>query len=238
MKNSVLFFLLFFFISGLQDVHAVKFDAGGGFSAALYVPDLSFINDKLQEVTPGFEDVDKSLFTWGGLGYVRVSERIRIGGYGFGGYNTISGAYINGDHSVSQDVYFEMGGGGFYTEYITPSFHDKFEGVVSLGIGGIGFSMRINQVESTTTWDNVMDQLTPGNERENILIEMGTGGFLLHPGIGLKYYITPYFAIEGNASYILFLLEGDWEFCGSKVRNMPDHNLSAPLFGLRLIFGG
>ncbi len=238
MRKAVLVSLFILVLMGFQTIHAVTFDAGGGLSVALYVPDLGFIDGKLQEVTPGFEDADKPIVTWGGLGYVKISDKFRIGGYGFGGYKTISGAYINGSQAISQDVYYEMSGGGFYTEYLLPVFHSKFESVVTLGIGGAGFTMRINQIESTVTWDNILDQLTPGNDRKSLLIEMETGGFLIQPGVSVKYYLNKFFAVEANVNYMLFLLESDWEFCGTKVRNMPDHSLSAPVLGLRFIFGG
>ncbi len=48
------------------------FHGGGGFSMTLYTPDLGFLDDKLQEVTPGFDEVAGPLVMWGGMGWLSL----------------------------------------------------------------------------------------------------------------------------------------------------------------------
>ena len=166
---------------------------------------------------------------------------MRIGGFGFGGEKSISGTYPDPSDSnirLPQDVSISAGGGGFYTEFILGHLLKRFEGALSLGIGGAGVSIKIAQYGNNVTWDGLFDGLTPGNLTPDKVIQISNGGFMIHPGFGLKYHVNSFFAIEGNASYMAIFMADDWKFEGVTVRDTPDIDFNAPSFSLRFLFGG
>jgi|GEM_PF-2926702 len=202
----------------------------------MYAPDLDFLHQKIQEVTHGFDEVESPIFMGGGFGYGQVSDHWRIGGFGFGGEKTISGTYPHPDDlniRLPQDVTIGVGGGGFYTEFILGHLLKHFEGALSLGLGGAGVHIKIAQYRSSVTWDGLFDGFKPGELTPNIVLEISNGGFMLYPGIGLKYHVNSFFAIEGNASYMMIFMSDEWKFEGVTVRDTPDLDFNAPVFNLR-----
>lgn len=242
MKTYLTIVLLTISIFILADnASARSFQGAGGFYLSFYSPDLKFLDDEVQSVTPGFKPIEGYVTTWGGLGYGMVKDRVRLGGYGFGGTKLFSGTAINPSDPTqrfAQDVIFNYGGGGLYFEYVAFDKIKNFETALSMGIGFIGYDIRLSQYDSNVTWDDLMNSLTPGNDRTSFMIDMTNGGFMLHPGIGLKYYITNFFALEATANYLFVVMPDDWWFNDQKVRGMPKIDLSAPSFGLRFMFGG
>lgn len=160
-----------------------EFDGYGGFHISFYSPDLQFLNDKLQVVTPGFDEVNNTMMLWGGGGCGQVAPHWRIGGYGFGGGTSVSGSFSVDGQTYPQDVEVGMGGGGFYCEYIVGHAFTSFEGAVGLGFGGMGVSMDVTQYRGDVTWDDMMEGLQPGNEPSCFKISASNGGLFLNPSL-------------------------------------------------------
>lgn len=218
-----------------------EFSGAGGFTVGFYNPDLDFLHNKIQSVTPGFDKIEGPIITWGGGGYGLVSEHWRIGGYGFGGEKSISGTFTDPNNEgayLPQDVVISFGGGGFYSEYILGHIFNRLEGAISLGIGGAGVKIKIAQYSNNVTWDGLFEGFDPNVAAENKVIQISNGGILLNPGVGVKFHVNSFFAIEGMASYVMILFPGDWRFEGVTVRDTPDFEFDAPVFGMRFLFGG
>ena len=107
-----------------------------------------------------------------------------------------------------------------------------------MGMGGAGVSIKIAQYSNNVTWDGLFEGFTPDNLTPNKVIQISNSGFMLHPGIGLKYHVNRFFAIEGNANYVVIFMSDDWKFEGVTVRDTPDLDFNAPVFNLRFLFGG
>jgi len=242
--QTVFIVLIITLIAASVQARSFEFNGGGGFMINFYNPDIGFLHDKIQSVTPGFDKIEGPLLLWGGLGYGQVSDHWRIGGFGFGGAKEISGTFpyrpdgADTDILRPQDVELAIGGGGFYVEYIAGHLFERLEGALSLGIGGAGVEIKLAQYNNSITWDDLFDGLEPETLPGNFSTKISNGGFLLHPGLGVKYYITDFFAIEARASYVVLLFMGDWEFEEVKIRNTPDIDFNAPSFAIRFIFGG
>lgn len=230
---------LAFVLMTATPAHSIQFHGAGGFSISFYNPNVDFLKERLAEVSPGFNLSDNPVLSWGGFGYATISDNIRIGGFGFGGVKTSTSSFYSAsaDRRVPQDVVFEFGGGGFLFEYILPQPHRRVEGTLGFGIGGSSYSIRISQYGPNTSWDEMTEGLADSNSRDTFQMSFVNGGLMLNPGIGIKYYVLRWFAIEANASYVYNIL-GDWKFNSTAVRDMPDADFSAPMYGVRFIFGG
>ena len=227
--------------SPAQNFH---FQGGGGMILDFYSPDLGFINDQLHRFTPGYRDVEGPLTLWGGLGYGEVSRNVRFGGFGFGGGMKESGTFPNPGNPaaprIRQDVHVDLGGGGIYSEYVLVHPIRRLEGDLNLGIGFGGMSISVFQSDGNLTWDGLWGSLNPDSihTRTNFDFSMDCGFFMLQPGVSVKYYITHFMALEGHAGYLWIVGMGDWTMNETQILDFPDVDLSAPSFGLRLVFGG
>lgn len=237
-RNFVLFLL---FVLGFSPVLAEQyhFSGGGGFGIGVHNPDLGFLDKELKISTPGFKKVGGPLLYFGGFGYGEVKDGFRIGGYGFGGGTTVSGIIPNSDR-IRQDVAITVGAGGFLVEYIPFTFAKRMEVDLDFGIGFGGIDIAIDQFGANVTWDDMMGSLHPDSSvtRQTFSINMSHGFFMIEPGIALKFYINSFMAIEGRASYLLMVGIGGWQFRDVKILDMPDVDLSAPVIGVRVTFGG
>ncbi len=239
MKSTLSLTLALMLISTLSTQAGDReFSGYGGFHISFYSPDLKFLDDKLQEVTPGFEEVKGPITLWGGGGCGQVSSHWRIGGYGFGGGVGVSGSFQDNGQSVPQDATVGLGGGGFYCEYIAGHLVNNLEGAVGLGIGGIGVTMEVTQYRGSLTWNDLFEGLLPGHNPNSFKISAANGGFFLNPSAGVKYYIGDNVAVQVVGGYFVTLLVDDWSFGDEKIRSMPDVSFNAPSLGINVLFGG
>ncbi len=213
--------------------------SGGGFSFGIHNVDLGFLDNEFQRFTPGFKKIEGHLMLFGGFGYGEVDDGIRIGGYGFGGGTTISGIIPN-SNQIRQDVSIEVSAGGFLVEYVPLHMFRRFEVDLDLGLGLGGADITIDQFGPNVTWEDMMGSLDPdsADSRQTFSMTMTQGFFMVEPALILKYYINSFMAIEGRAGYLLIVGMGDWQFRDVKILDMPDVDLSAPVLGLRVTFGG
>jgi hypothetical protein len=217
------------------------FSGGGGFSIEFGNPKLDFLDDQIQRFTPGFKKIDGPLTFWGGFGYGEVDDNFRLGGYGFGGLFTASGTIPGATGpSIRQDVNISLAGGGVLGEYVLWHPIDRIELDADLGIGFGGTDITIDQFGPNVTWDDMMGSLAPGSSatRQTFSLSFSRAFFMLEPGVAMKFYVNGFLAVEGRASYLWVVGMGDWMFRDVKVLNMPDADMSAPVFGLRFVFGG
>lgn len=236
--NFILIVLLAMFVN-TDRASAYHFSGGGGFSIGIHNPDLGFLDKEFQRFTPGYKKVEGPLFYYGGFGYGEVKDGFRIGGYGFGGGTTISGTIPNSDR-IRQDVSINIAAGGFLVEYVPLSIAKRLEVDFDLGLGFGGVGIMIDQFGSNVTWNDMMGSLDPdsASSRQTFSIDMMQGFFMIEPAVAMKYYINSFMAVEGRAGYMLMIGMGDWQFRDVKILDMPDVDLSAPTFGLRVTFGG
>lgn len=223
-----------------QPAIARTFSGGGGPIFDVFMPNLRFVNDRLKQFTPGYKAFDGPVYNWGGYGFGRVGHNWKIGGYGFGGTSTTSGTFPDGGNRIRQDVSVNISGGGFYTEYRLLNFADDFEVATDLGIGWGGVEVRIDQINQNIRWDDLWHSLNPaaGNDRKTFSINMSRGFFMLQPGVGVKYYINSFMALETRVSYLWAIYTSDWMYQDERILDVPNTDISAPSIGLRLIFGG
>ncbi len=220
-----------------------SYSGAGGLSFEFYNPDLKFIDDQLQRFTPGYRKVSGPIMTFGGFGYGAVGGKWKFGGYGFGGGHLVSATFpvpSQPTQRVRQDVTVSIGGGGIYTEYEGIHPMTRCEVSPSLGIGFGGLDIRVDQFANNVRWDDLWGSLNPDStgSRKTFALEMSRGFFMLQPGIGVKYFLTDFMAIEARVSYLLMINLGDWEYGDVKLLDVPSNSMSAPVFGLRLAFGG
>lgn len=234
--------LLVLLVGSPASAEKYHFNGGGGFHLGMHSPDLDFLDKQLQRYTPGFKKVEGPLIYFGGFGFGEVADNIRIGGYGFGGGTSISGTVVKpGDNSRHrQDVTIGLGGGGFLVEYVPFHFARRCEVDLDLGIGFGSVEIAIDQFGSSVIWDDLMGSLHPDSAatRQTFSISMAQSFFMLEPAVAMKFYINSFMAVEGRAGYLLALGIDDWQFRDVKILDMPDVDLSAPVYGIRITFGG
>lgn len=206
-----------------------------------FSPNLDFVDAQVRRFTPGYKSADNPLTLFGGFGYGQVADHFKVGGYGFGGDNSVTGSFLDANKNhIRQDVAVRFGGGAFYTEYEAVHFARRFEGAVGLGIGFGGVTIQVDQFGANPTWDDLWGSLNPDSlkTRRTFSIQMSRGYFMLHPGAGVKFFITDFMALEFRAGYLLLVGLGDWMVSDVKILDAPEKDLSAPTLGLRLAFGG
>lgn len=238
-----MFCLLFVALAPAAQAERFSFSGGGGPLLNFTTPDLAFVNDQTARFTPGYDKLENFIPLYGGFGYGEVARNFKLGGFGFGGALISSGTFPHPSQAgvrIRQDVAVSLGGGGLYTEYEAVHWADRFEGALGLGIGFGGVDVRIDQINAIARWDDLWGSLNPDSlaDRNTFAIEMSRGFFMLHPEIGVKYFITSFMALEIRGGYMLMVNLGEWQYQDLKVLDGPDNDMSAPTFGLRLVFGG
>jgi len=243
LKKLLLIGLALALLAPAVQAERFSFAGGGGPLIGFATPDWGFVNDQTARFTPGFKKMDGALVMFGGFGYGEVAPNFKLGGYGFGGAKQVSGTFTAPSQPgvrIRQDVTVNIGGGGLYTEYEAFHFADRFEVATGIGIGFGATDLRIDQIGPNVRWDDLWGSLNPDSlaSRNTFAIEMSRGFFMLHPEVGLKFFITDFMALDARAGYLLLVNMSDWQYLDAKVLDAPDNDMSAPTFGLRLVFGG
>lgn len=111
MRNIIIIIVLTAFSCAPTEAGWKGFSGACGFSVKVAKPDLSLINQQLKLIDmPELEDY---LILYGGQGFGYITDRLAIGGEGYGGSMTVKD-YQNG---VAREASFSMGWGGILIEW-------------------------------------------------------------------------------------------------------------------------
>ncbi|MCX7757726.1 MAG: PDZ domain-containing protein [candidate division WOR-3 bacterium] len=202
----------------------MPFETQGG--AGYFGPGLGFIN--YRELNNLFAlnfipNLKRNHFMFGGGGYAQIN-RIRIGGYGVGGVQSVNNDQLNIEAGLGIGV-FELGYSVVYTKglLLTPY----------LGIGGGGISLKITPLGNRPAR---LDDILGLNANFGVS-KVSKGGLILLPGISLDIPLI-FTGLSFKAGYLYSPLSGSWEHEDYGQIAGPDFNLQGIYTSLNVLFGG
>ncbi len=200
----------------------VKFRGGGfgGFGPTISLFDFGKLNNLLLNNAFATTFSNKH-WGFGGGGWLQAGK-ITIGGFGFGGSQSVGSdsLEVDGDFGVG---FFEIG----FIPFVTKFFNLR----INLGIGGGGFTFYFKPNRSPPTkFEDLLKSPDFGTK-------INSGGFALAPGLSFDFPIS-FVGLSLKSGYIFFPKKS-WEYeDGRDLNQGPDLNLSQPYIQLYIIFGG
>jgi membrane-associated protease RseP (regulator of RpoE activity) len=197
---------------------------GSGGGAGYFGPGMTFFDfDDLNSIfaTHNLPEFEEQQFTFGGGGWGQAG-RVRIGGYGIGGTQTISNDTLHIENAFGAG-FFELGYSVVSENHllITPL----------LGIGGGGISMKITPLlYNPISLDYVLSH--PGG-----VAKVSKGGLMMYPGLSIDIPIS-FVGLSLKGGYMWSPLTGSWMMEDFGKINGPDLKLSGPFASLNVMFGG
>ncbi|MCU7495868.1 MAG: hypothetical protein HF314_05305 [Ignavibacteria bacterium] len=232
--------VLILFLLSTAQIHAqdetawdAKFAAGGGFTPAWFVPDLSMINQKVESFGVG-KFSTSGFFATGGTGFISIAiiKNIRLGGMGLGG-SMKNSSLVNGKR---REAVYSLGMGGVTAEYTMPFIKNI---AVSAGVilGGGGNSLELYENQGPESWDDAWKDVTSaqGQTKHRTI---SNSYFLLAPTLNVEIPVYRFFAIRLGAGYN-FALGNNWKVDNDQeLTNVPKELNSNSLFIQAGIFIG
>jgi membrane-associated protease RseP (regulator of RpoE activity) len=197
---------------------------GEGRGAGYFGPGFMFFDyDALNSVLVNHHlpALGKSQFVFGGGGWGQ-GNRIRIGGFGFGGVQTVSNDTL--------DVEVGYGAGFFEMGYnIVCAKHFMLTPII--GLGGSGLTMKITSLlYNPVNLDNVLSY--PGG-----VAKVTTGGFSMFPGLTIDIPLS-FAGLSFKGGYMWTPMKGSWIMEDYGKINGPALNLNGPFVMMNIMFGG
>ncbi len=204
-----------------------KFGMAGGFTANYVIPQLGGLNDELHHA--GLPEFSNGLFTYGGGGYVYVLfiPNLRLGGFGYGGNETVN--------SGNRSARLSLSGGGFTVEYSFPQI-DEF--ALSLGaiIGGGKLGVDLYENNGIENWSEIWEEFN--FEAENKHTEISSVYFLIAPTINVEILLNRFVALRIGGGYQIPIAQSWTVYDGKKLNGAPDNfNANGAFFSLGILVG-
>ena len=190
----------------------------GPYAAMFNFDDL---NDHLQTAPFNFRDeFTNSQFMYGGGG-MAVTDNLCIGGYGFGGQQSI--------HSDSLRLAADYGGGMFEVGWLPLAVkHVKFG--PALGLGGAGFTLRARDAKG---FEPSFDSLLVHGDRA---WEISNSNFTLAPALNLLIPLS-FAGVYLKIGYLLPLFDRDWKASSVELVSGPKLRSSGVFASLQVMLG-
>ncbi len=180
------------------------------------------LNAKLASAPYNFQNkFSKNQLMFGGGGLV-LAEHMTIGGYGFGGHQTV--------HSDSLLLQADYGGGMFELGWM-PIATPHFKIGPALGIGSAGFTLRTSAAAGNLP---NFDSLLKNGSRS---FEISNSNFTLAPAVNILIPIS-WAGIYLKVGYLLTLFDKTWTANSSELAVAPDLRSSGPFASLQIMLGG
>lgn len=230
---KAVFTILVSFVPFVAAVSGGGFSGAGGFSFYLWKPDLGPINNELRSL--GMPQFSQSMILYGGQGFAHVSDRMRIGGMGFGGSIRVKDM----EDGYAREASFSMSWGGFLMEYIILEPGDfEIYGGATLGWGAV--SVHLQKTSGPANWDDLLSNFAAEEgTTDNISSNLEHSFFLAQPRLGIRYYLLDWLAVSGSVDYgLIALSSGGWTQNGEDVYNAPSLDLIKPFFQFTILAGG
>ena len=203
-------------------------EAGGWGFFGPYGAMFNFDNLNAQLQGAPFKTTDKFdsnhlMFGGGGLA---LAEHMTIGGYGFGGHQTVS------SDSLQTQLQADYGGGMFELGWM-PVATPHFKIGPALGIGGAGFTLR---AAAASGHSPRFDSLLQYGSRN---WEISNSNFTLAPALNIMIPVS-WAGIYLKVGYLLSLFDRTWEAHSSELAgsSVPALRSSGPFASLQIMLGG
>jgi hypothetical protein len=182
------------------------------------------LNTKLQSAPFYFKDkFGKNQLMLGGGG-LALSEHVTVGGYGFGGHQTV--------HSESLRTLLQADyGGGMFELGWMPVTTPHFKLGPALGIGGAGFTLRTS---AASNYPPDFDSLLRNGRGS---WEITNSNFALAPAVNIMVPIT-WAGIYLKVGYLLTLFDKTWRMNSSELAGTPNLGSSGPFGAVQIVLGG
>jgi hypothetical protein len=211
--------------ASLPKEHAKKGNESGGWGFfGPYAGMFNFdkLNTKLDAAPYNFHDkFSTNQLMFGGGGLV-LDEHMTVGGYGFGGHQTV--------HSDSLLLQAEYGGGMFELGWM-PVATPHFKIGPALGIGGAGFALRTS---ASANYPPNFDTLLKYGSRS---FEISNSNFTLAPALNILIPIS-WAGIYLRVGYLVTLFDKTWDANSSELAVSPELHSSGPFASLQIMLGG
>jgi PDZ domain-containing secreted protein len=188
---------------------------GPGFMSFNYTPINTILSNH------HLPSIDKNQFVFGGGGWGQP-DRMRFGGFGIGGSQTVS------NDTVSVEVGY---GAGFFEMGYSIVNAKHFMLTPLIGIGGGGLTMKITSLlYNPVNLDDVINH--PGG-----IAKISTGGFTMFPGLSIDFPIS-FAGLSIKGGYMWTPIKGAWIVEDYGKINGPAFDLKGPFVTLNIMFGG
>lgn len=210
--------------TSLPKGHAKKGGESGGWGffgpyAGLF--DFGELNAHLQAAPFNFTDkFTNSQFMYGGGG-MAVTDNLCIGGYGFGGQQSI--------HSDSLRLSADYGGGMFEIGWL-PLTAKRVKFGPALGLGGAGFTLRARDAKG---FKPDFDSLLVHGDRA---WEIGNSSFTVAPALNLLIPLS-FAGVYLKFGYLLPLFDRDWNASSVELVSTPKLRSSGVFASLQVMLG-
>ncbi|MBO8130184.1 MAG: hypothetical protein H0Z29_01555 [Candidatus Marinimicrobia bacterium] len=207
----------------------------GGFELMILKLDVPALNEQLKNI--GVPALDDMMILTGGGGWAFLGKGIRVGGYGFGGFNSKSAK----PGEIQKEVTLSVGLGGMLVEKVFHPFNNS-ELYIGTGFGGGGMSIDIVQWSGPKSWKEIwdgfsIDSLNTAHSYFDYDISLSNAFFYVLPTIGFRYNVFRWFAIGINVNY-LYCWNDKWKHKDKIVTGVPEIDLSNISYRLNFYFGG
>lgn len=174
------------------------FGGGGGYTPGWIFVNLDELNKQL--IPFGSGQLSKSgFYTSGGAGFIYIGfvPGLRIGGMGFGG-STSESSLKNG---FSNEVIYQIAGGGFTVEYTLPFIKNMAVSVGSV-IGGGSIQIELYRNSGVFNWQNLWDEIsTSSSASSDIGRKMSNSFFLLSPTLSVDIPFYRFVSVRLGGGY-------------------------------------
>jgi len=186
--------------------------------------DFDSLNTHLQAAPFHFTDkFSKNQFMFGGGG-MAVTENISIGGYGFGGQQSIH------SDSLHTRLAADYGGGMFEIGWL-PLATKYIKLGPAVGIGGAGFTLRAQNAKG---YEPDFDSLLLRGARS---WEITNSNFALAPALNIMIPVS-WAGIYLKVGYLLTLFDRDWDASSIQLSSSPSLRASGAFASVQVMLGG
>lgn len=218
------------------------FFAGGGLIVHSIQPDLSSINLELTKV--GIPEFSKTMIVLGGQGF-GTYKNWRIGAYGFGGSQSVTGSISDtlpnaSIVGLSRYAIISTSGFGVTTGYRI-TLPNSFELEPSAWLSIATMHLQLRQSTGNPDWNAIWGEYQNITAPSNMLFRETTihsHYISMQPGCFIRYYPTMWMAMGLGVQYAIPLQNAnEWRFHSEKLKSSHAIDMSSPQFSFQLLFG-
>lgn len=216
------------------------FFAAGGLFFHYIQPQLSSLNAEIN--LSGLPKFSNTLVLFGGQGF-GTYKQFRIGGFGFGGTQSVSASIRdtlpnNSIATVSKTATIRASGVGLITGYrITLPNSFEMEPAIWLTFGTL--QLKVQQSTGNPTWENIwrenQNASTNAIFRENTIYSRY---IVAQPGCFIRYYPTVWSALGIGVQYSMAINDANkWKYHRETIQNAKTVKMTSPQYTFQILFG-
>lgn len=193
----------------LKEPRYMKVGGAGGVVTSLGFFKNDEINKTLKSVGMPSLNSDPMVLVGGeGYGYIMFLPNLRIGGFGTGGYRTIS--LYEPETNVKKDVEYHIRYSGFLADYVVPvAHHFDIAGGLTIGSGSIEILMTRDN-GGFKRWDDICTEFGANAQTKNVTRSLSGTFVSVNPHLNFEYTLLTWMQLRVGVGYPM-LFNADWQ---------------------------